>query len=581
MKNIIKLLKYIDPKKSQIFIIFVLAAATSALSVSVPLIFRNIINQLSRLGSDNFQSSIYQSLIILAAVLALNQIVLFFIEKYTAITRIKMLTTARVKIMEHLLKLSVDYTERNRPGSILQRYTQGLNDFFQWFFELTIWFSDLLFRTIFTIIVLYFALPAAGLGFTFVVPLMVLISLQKSKATLKNRKRANKYYEKQAGYITEVISHLPTIKSMSTQNSTTKTFKNYQSNILSNRLNQFKKERWYNLIRDSIGDISVLLAIIYVTIMAINGKLSPGDVFLIAFYARDIIGSTQPIGRFLNTTADTDVTAERIVKIIESKPTIVDKINSKELQNLKSIEFKNVSFEYPDSKKGAISNISFKIYAGKSLALVGPSGTGKSTITKLILRFYEPTSGKILINNEEIHNFTQESIRYHLGIVMQDVALFNTTLKENLKIAKENASDLEIQKAAQLANAEEFIINSSKGYDTLVGERGIKLSGGQKQRIAIARTILKNPNMIILDEATSALDSESEKLVQDALKKLLYHKMSLIIAHRLSTVRHVDEIIVLKNGRIYERGTHTSLLRKKGLYAKLFNIQSKTGKVDL
>jgi ABC-type multidrug transport system fused ATPase/permease subunit len=344
---------------------------------------------------------------------------------------------------------------------------------------------------------------------------------------------------------------------------------------------QFKYERWFNFGRDSIGDLAILLSIIYVSVLTYNGKLTAGDIFLIAFYARNLIGSVQPLSRFISDTAEYDITSERLADLLDTKPILKDSKDSKDLIELKSIEFKNVSFEYPNSRKGAISNISFKIDAGKSVALVGPSGTGKSTITKLILRFYETSNGQILINGEDISNFKQDSIRKNMAIVMQDVALFNTTVKENLAIASDGLSEQEIQKAAKMANADEFIMQLDKGYNTLVGERGIKLSGGQKQRIAITRAILKNPNMIILDEATSALDSESEQLVQDALKKLLYHKMSLIIAHRLSTVRHVDEIIVLKNGRVFERGSHSSLLRKKELYAKLFNIQSKTGKNEL
>jgi len=212
--------------------------------------------------------------------------------------------------------------------------------------------------------------------------------------------------------------------------------------------------------------------------------------------------------------------------------------------------------------------------AGQTLALVGPSGVGKTTITKLLLRFYVPTSGKILIYGQPIENFTQDSVRGLIGTVMQDVALFNETIEENLRFARPKATDQEIRSAAKTAHADIFIDKLPLNYKTLVGERGIKLSGGEKQRVAIARAILRDPQLIILDEATSSLDSRSEQFVQDGLHKLMSNKTAVVIAHRLSTVTHADKIIVLEKGKVLEQGNHDQLLKKKGLYAKLFSIQS-------
>ena len=581
MKNILRLFKYIKSQRNILILVFILSIITSAVSAVVPFIFRNIIDNLTRINASTGFNPITISLVVLGVLLAFNQIILFISEKYSATSRIKIVTSLRITVFKHLLDLSVDYIEKHRAGSVLQKVERGINDFTNWLWQVGAWASNLIFETIFVLIILIIKVPTIGLMFAVVMPIMIYISIKKEKTKRPFSKRASKNWEYQAGFLSETVGNLATIKGMSSEKEAVKKFSNYQGNILKNRLVQFKYERWFNFGRDSIGDLAILLSIIYVSVLTYNGKLTPGDIFLIAFYARNLIGSVQPLSRFISDTAEYDITSERLADLLDTKPILKDSKDSKDLIELKSIEFKNVSFEYPNSRKGAISNISFKIDAGKSVALVGPSGTGKSTITKLILRFYEPSNGQILINGEDISNFKQDSIRKNMAIVMQDVALFNTTVKENLAIASDGLSEQEIQKAAKMANADEFIMQLDKGYNTLVGERGIKLSGGQKQRIAITRAILKNPNMIILDEATSALDSESEQLVQDALKKLLYHKMSLIIAHRLSTVRHVDEIIVLKNGRVFERGSHSSLLRKKGLYAKLFNIQSKTGKNEL
>ena len=228
-----------------------------------------------------------------------------------------------------------------------------------------------------------------------------------------------------------------------------------------------------------------------------------------------------------------------------------------------------------------IREIDFDLKQGSTIALVGPSGVGKSTITKLLLRFYAPTHGEIMINGQNIDYFTQDSIREHMAIVMQDVMLFNANVMENIRIARPSATESEIIAASRKAHAHEFIEELSKKYNTLVGERGIKLSGGQRQRIAIARAMLKNPDLIILDEATSALDSQSEQQVQAGLRELLKGRMAVVIAHRLSTVRHADEILVMEKGRIVERGNHTDLIKLNGLYKKLFDLQSTTGKIEL
>ncbi|MEI2748577.1 MAG: ATP-binding cassette domain-containing protein [Ferruginibacter sp.] len=263
---------------------------------------------------------------------------------------------------------------------------------------------------------------------------------------------------------------------------------------------------------------------------------------------------------------------ERIEALISEHVGIRDLPDAKELKSFNdSIELKNVSFYYEE--KAILKNINLKIQKGKTLALVGSSGAGKSTLADLIPRFIDAAEGEVLIDGENIKNYTLHSVRNQMGIVTQEAILFNDSIANNISLGKDDAALEEIRQAARIANAASFIEGKEEGYDTNIGDRGMKLSGGERQRVTIARAVLKNPPILILDEATSSLDTESERLVQDAINNLMNNRTSIVIAHRLSTIRHADEIIVLQKGEIVERGTHESLIEQNGFYRKLVNMQ--------
>lgn len=264
--------------------------------------------------------------------------------------------------------------------------------------------------------------------------------------------------------------------------------------------------------------------------------------------------------------------AERIFTVIDTQPLIQNKPNAKNLASFESeIEFKNVSFAY--EKELVLKNVNLKVRKGETIALIGPSGGGKSTLADLVPRFYDPTEGEVCIDGTALTDYDIESLRKVMGVVTQESILFNDTIFNNIAFGMPGVSAEAVEQAAKIANAHDFILQTENGYQTLIGERGSKLSGGQRQRISIARAVLKNPPILILDEATSALDSESEKLVQEALFNLMKNRTSLVIAHRLSTIQHADEIVVIQDGQIAERGTHDHLIQLRGLYWKLSNIQ--------
>lgn len=353
--------------------------------------------------------------------------------------------------------------------------------------------------------------------------------------------------------------------------------------------NKFEEEnrffsKYYRKImytNDLASPLSEVMGIIVVSsILWIGGNIvleGKSDLTASAFIAylsvfSQILSPAKSISSALSNLQKGLVSGERLFELLDTKSKIEDKQDAKVLSDFKtSIQFKNISFSYGNDM--VLKNIDLTVEKGKTIALVGKSGGGKSTLADLLPRFYDVTEGELLIDGYNVKDLTQESLRSHMGIVTQEAILFNDTIFNNIAFSKPNATQEEVVAAAKIANAHDFIVQSENGYETNIGERGSKLSGGQRQRISIARAVLKNPPIMILDEATSALDSESERLVQDALNNLMKNRTSIVIAHRLSTIQNADEIIVLHDGTIVERGTHQELMELNGTYKKLTVIQ--------
>jgi ATP-binding cassette subfamily B protein len=339
------------------------------------------------------------------------------------------------------------------------------------------------------------------------------------------------------------------------------------------------KEDSYFIMGKFFSGNSFFQGILYLSVILLGGifisrdSLNPSDLVVYILYINVFLN---PIEKLINFTEQFQkglTGFERFLEVINTNPDIEDGEDAVDITNPKgNIEFKDVSFSYND-KYDVLKNVNIKIPAGKTVALVGPSGGGKTTFCSLIPRFYEISEGAITIDNKDIRDIKLKSLRNSIGIVQQDVYMFAGTIKENIAYGKPGASDPEIFEAAKKANIHDYIINLVDGYDTYVGERGVKLSGGQKQRLSIARVFLKNPPILILDEATSALDNESEKFIQNSLEELSKNRTTLVIAHRLSTIRNADEIIVLTDEGVQEKGTHKELIHKDGLYAYLYNMQ--------
>lgn len=372
----------------------------------------------------------------------------------------------------------------------------------------------------------------------------------------------------------ESLSGIKVIKSYNATDYVKQKFYEISADLARLTLSMARRQQLASPMSEFLGITAVGVVLIFGGTLVASGTLDPGGfIAFVAIFSQ----ITRPVRTFIDQFANINqgiAAGERIFSVIDTKPEIEDKPDARELTGLKDkIEFRNVHFSY-DGSREVIDGISFEIRRGQTVALVGPSGGGKSTLSELLPRFYDPTSGEILIDGISLRDYTQESIRAHMSVVAQDTILFNDTIENNIAMGRRGASHEEIVEAAKVANADAFIRECPEGYDTNIGDRGVKLSGGQRQRLSIARAVLKNPDILILDEATSALDTEREKLVQDALNKLLKGRTSVVIAHRLSTIHNADQIIVVDHGRIAEQGTHAELMARNGIYAKLIEMQS-------
>ena len=403
-------------------------------------------------------------------------------------------------------------------------------------------------------------------------PIVALLMGAIIKRLRKPAKDAQELFGSMTSTIDETLTGIKVIKAYNAEEYFDERFRNVNEEYST-------LHKWISIRQQMASPMSEFLGIMAVGGVVIAGGylITQGDFTVGAFLAYVGIFSqvTRPIRSLTDGFANINqgvAAGERVLEVLDSNNDIPDKENAIELQSFtKDISFEDVHFSY--ESREVISGVSFTIPKGQTVALVGPSGGGKTTISDMIPRFYDPASGSISIDGIDIRDYTKESLRSHMGIVSQDTILFNDTVENNIRLGNPSATMEQVIAAAKIANAHEFILEMEDGYNTNIGDRGMKLSGGQRQRLSIARAVLKNPDILILDEATSALDTQSEKLVQEALNSLLKGRTSLVIAHRLSTIVNADLILVVKEGRIVEQGTHHDLLKQNGLYSQLIAMQ--------
>lgn len=488
--------------------------------------------------------------------------------------RTRTLQKMRNEMFSRVMDMNVGYFSDQRKGDIISKITSDVG-VVQFCITNTLQVS---FREPFLIvgyIVMMIAISWELAIFSVLFLPLVALLIGNIVKRLRHPARTNqKRMGEMVSTLDESLSGIKVIKSYNATEYIKQKYYDISADLARLTLSMARRQQLASPMSEFLGITAVGVILVFGGALVSRGALDPGGfIAFVAIFSQ----ITRPVRTFIDQFANINqgiAAGERIFSIIDTKPEIEDKPDARELKGLRDkIEFRHVHFSY-DGTREVIDDISFEIRRGQTVALVGPSGGGKSTLSELLPRFYDPTSGEILIDGISLRDYTQDSVRAHMSVVAQDTVLFNDTIEGNIAMGRPSATHEEIVKAAKVANADSFIRECPEGYGTNIGDRGVKLSGGQRQRLSIARAVLKNPDILILDEATSALDTESEKLVQDALNNLLKGRTSVVIAHRLSTIHNADKIIVVDHGRIAEQGTHAELMARNGIYAKLIEMQS-------
>ncbi len=571
MKDIIKILKVGNSLWKSYILVSVLTVMLSLLTILQPLLAGKAIDQIQKGTSGSVSYALTLAFLIFLLDLGQN---LFsnwggYVGDLIAVKLNKLLSE---NYYRHLMSLPQSYFDNQQSGKIISRLNRSIVQITNFIQMMTNNFLQFIFSTILSLGIVFFISWQVGLLLLILYPIFVWMTIRTSSVWQGYQTKKNMNFDIANGRFAEAIGQVKVVKSFSQEARELNFFSKNLGNVL--RLTRPQSAFWHkqDIKRRLVLNVIFFAVYAFIFVRGTQGYFTPGEAVTLILYAMNIRIPIFTISFLVENTQKAISDSKDYFEAMAEEPEY--DANSEKLAVASGkVEFHNVSFGY-EKDKNVIKNISFEAESGQKVALVGESGEGKTTLTNLLLRLYDPNSGGIVIDDQDISTISRASLRSAIGVVFQEPNLFSGTIRENIAYADPKATDESIKKAAKAANAEEFIDKLEKGYDTEIGERGLKLSGGQKQRIAIARAIHKDAPILILDEATSSLDSKSELMVQEALEHLMKNRTTIIIAHRLSTIQNVDKIVAIKGGKISEVGSPAKLAKSGGIYSRLLQVQS-------
>ncbi|MGZ6005311.1 MAG: ABC transporter ATP-binding protein [Candidatus Saccharimonadales bacterium] len=575
MKHIARIIKFTSKLWRYYLLVGLFTILIAVMSQLQPLFTKGAIDQISKLGAGG-QANVTIVAIFAALIFLTDMGTTLFsnIGGYLGdMLAIKLKQFMSTKYYEHLMSLPQAYFDQELTGTIINRMNRGIQDIGDFVQMFSNNFLQFIFSTVFTlIIVAYYSWPVA-LMLLALYPVFIWMTAKTSNKWQQYQKQINEDLDIASGRFAESVLQIKVVKSFIQEVRELSFFNKRLQKAVDTTEPQSKYWHRQDVARRSVLAVIFLAVFMFIFVQTARGHYTIGVMVLLIQYAALIRLPLFSISFLVDRTQRAISNSKDYFKVMDEQPEIADAAGAKALQISKgAINYRDVTFSYDDNV--VLKELNFSIKPDTKVALVGESGEGKTTITNLLMRLYEPQRGQILIDGQDVSTVTQQSLRSQIGVVFQDAALFSGTVFENISYANPKASRQQVIAAAKAANADEFIAKFDKGYDTEIGERGLKLSGGQKQRIAIARALLKDAPILVLDEATSSLDSRSEAMVQEALERLMKNRTTLIIAHRLSTIQHVDEIITLRNGQVDEVGSPSDLAKSGGIYDQLLKLQA-------
>lgn len=571
--NIRKMLGYYKPYMGIFWADMFFATLSACIALTIPLVVRYVTSKLIYMDADRILKQIPFIGLFLFALLAVDCYSKYFIGNYGHVMGAKIEYDMRAEIFGHMQKLSFSFYDDAKVGQLMSRITTDLFDIT----ELLHHGPENIILSVLKIcgafIILLNVNPWLVLAAFIVLPFMFAFAIILNKRMRSAFKRNRVKIAEINGQIEDNLSGIRVVKSFANEEIENEKFRTGNDGFLAAKKNSYQN---MGIFQSGVGVFTTLIQVNVIlagSVLIAKQMLSISDLITFLLYIGVFTDPIRTIVDFTEQFQNGYTGFERFREIMDIEPDIVDKPDAKELCDVKGhITFENVSFRYRENADKVLNSVSLDVPAGSYMALVGSSGAGKTTLCSLIPRFYDVTGGCIRVDGMDIRDVTLKSLRDHIGMVQQDVYLFAGSIFENIAYGKPGATKEEVIAAAKNANAHEFIMAFPDGYDTDIGQRGIKLSGGQKQRLSIARVFLKNPPILIFDEATSALDNESEKVVQESLEKLAKNRTTFVIAHRLTTIQNAEKILVLTEDGIAESGTHDELLEKGGIYEKLYHM---------